>query len=65
MDIMNDKQNENTATTLLDIAKALFIGFGIGYFIPNSSITAGHMIWSTIIAVALYIVAMLLLKEVK
>ncbi len=62
---MNDKQNENTATTLLDISKALIIGFGIGYFIPNSSITTVHMIWGTIISVVLYIFAMLLLKGVK
>lgn len=62
---MNDKQNENTATTLLDISKALIIGFGIGYFIPNSSIAMGHVIWSSVIATMLYIAAMLLLKEVK
>ncbi len=62
---MNDKQKENTATTLLDLGKATVIGFIIGGFIPGASINPWHMILSSIIATVLYILAMFLLKGGK
>ena len=60
---MNNKQKENTAKTLLDLAKAVIIGFVIGGFIPGSPITVGYIIWGMSVAMSLYFFAMLFLKE--
>jgi hypothetical protein len=60
---MNNKQKENTAKALLDLAKAVVIGFVIGGFIPGSLISTGYMFWGLGVAMMFYGFAMLFLKE--
>ena len=59
---MNNKQRDFVAQFFIDISKTLLAVFIIGAFVPNSTISIYHVLFSVIISLLLFIGSMRILR---